>query len=342
MTNIYVDRRTVLKIGGISSALLVAPAVLTRRAQAAEFEYKLATTIIPDHPINQHARDAAAAILAESKGRVSIQVFPGYQLGSSTSIITQVRSGAVEFATLSGAVLSALVPSSTIYNVAFAFKDINQVFAALDGKMGDSIRADINKVGLHAMEKHWNLGFRQITTRSRAVTGPADLKDVKIRVAVAPLILSCFKALGAAPAPINFDELYTALQTGVVDGQENDLFQIRAGRIFEVQKYCALSNHIWDGYFTLVNGNVWKGLPEDLQQIVSRNLNAAAVRQRDDLQQKLVPAAEALKAAGIQFNEVDIQAFRTALSKAGFYTDWKEKFGKATWSLLEETSGPLT
>jgi tripartite ATP-independent transporter DctP family solute receptor len=336
-----VTRRHALKAAASGTLLLAAPAILTRRAQAADYEFKLATTIIPEHPINVHVRDAAAAILKESGGRVSIQVFPGYQLGSSAAMVSQLRSGAVEFCTLSGAVLSSLVPSSTIYNVAFAFETIDQVWAALDGKMGDYIRKDIEKAGIHALDKHWNLGFRLITTRSKPVKDPADLKGLKIRVAVAPLILSCFQMFGAAPAPINFDELYTALQTGVVDGQENDLFQIQAGRLFEVQKYCAKTNHIWDGYFTLVNSEMWKSLPEELQEIVARNINAAAVRERDDVQQRMQPSMQALEKAGLVFNDVDRPAFKEALSKAGFYKSWKEKFGPELWSLLEATTGPL-
>jgi tripartite ATP-independent transporter DctP family solute receptor len=339
--NIRITRRHALKGAASGALLLAAPAILTRRAQAADFEFKLATTILPEHPINTHARDAAAAILKESGGRVSIQVFPGYQLGSSSSMVSQVRSGAVEFCTLSGAVLSALVPSSTIYNTAFAFEDINQVWAALDGKMGDSIRGDIEKAGVHALKKQWNLGFRVITTRSRQIKTPADLKGLKIRVAVAPLILSCFQTLGAAPAPINFDELYTALQTGVVEGQENDLFQIQAGRLYEVQKYCANTQHIWDGYFTLVNGAIWKSLPEDLQEIVARNIDAAAVKERDDVQQRMASSKVIIEKAGIIFNDVDRASFKETLSKAGFYATWREKFGPDLWSLLEATTGPL-
>jgi len=334
------ERRRLLRVLG-RSAVLAAPAILARHAQAAEFTFKMATTIIPDQPLNARAMQAAAAILEETGGRVQIQVFPGYQLGSSTSVLSQLRGGAIEIATFSGSVLSTLVPLSTIYNVAFAFQDLDRVWTAMDGRLGDHIRAAIGRSGLHALDKHWNLGFRQITTSTRPVAAPADLRDMKLRVPVAPLFVSCFRALGAAPAPINFDELYTALQTKVVDGQENDLFQIQAARLYEVQRYCSTTNHIWDGYFTLVNGRVWRSLPSALQGVVAKHLDAAAVSQRQDLQERMEGSAQALRAAGIAFNEPDRDAFRTALGRAGFYAECKRSFGPEAWAILESSVGPL-
>ncbi len=96
-----------------------------------------------------------------------------------------------------------------------------------------------------------------------------------------------------------------------------------------------------DGYFTLVNGAVWKSLPENLQEIVARNIDAAAVKERDDVEQRMAPSRAAIEKAGTAFNDVDRAAFKEALSKAGFYKTWREKFGPDLWSLLEATTGPL-
>lgn len=337
-----ISRRRLLTHAAMTSAVFASPAILTRPAGAAEFSFKMATTIIPEHPINARAKEASAAILEQSGGRLSIEVFPGYQLGSSTSVLAQVRGGGIQFVTLSGAVLSTLIPISTIYNLAFAFKDYDQVWTAMDGKLGALVRREIGRIGIHALDKHWDLGFRQITTSTKPITGPDDLRNVKLRVPVAPLLLSCFKGLGAAATPINFDELYSALQTKLVDGQENDLIQVEAARLYEVQKYCSVTNHVWDGFFTLVNDKVWQDLPPELREITARNFNAAAERERADVLQKAGAVREALTQKGLIFNDPSQEPFRAKLRAAGFYKEWKSKFGDEAWSLLEGTVGSLT
>lgn len=333
------SRRQWLGLAG--AAGLASPALLTRPARAAEFSFKLATTIPADHPLNARVSQAAKAIAEQSGGRLQVEVFPGYVLGSSTSAFSQLRDGSLELITLSGSVLSTLVPVSTIYNTAYAFKNYDQVWQAMDGPLGDYLRKKIAAVGLHAFDKHWDLGFRQVTSESRPVKTPDDLRGMKIRVPVAPLFLACFKALGASPAAINFDELYTALQTKIVDGQENDLINIQAGKLFEVQKFCSMTGHIWDGYFTLANGQIFKSLPADLRAILESNINSAALAEREDIRQKTVVVRQQLETAGMTFVEPDRDAFREALKKAGFYADTRTKFGDEPWSMLEATVGKL-
>lgn len=334
-------RRAVLR-HAVAGTVIASPAILTRTARAAEFKFKLATTILPAQSLNTYAKQAAAAILKESQGRVSIQVFPGYELGSSTSVMSEVRDGSIEMATFSGAILASILPVSSIYNLAFIFKDYDQIWQTMDGKLGDYLRTQIQGIGLHALDKVWNLGFRQITTSTKQIKTPEDLKGVKIRVAVAPLILSCFKALGAAPAAINFNELFTALQTKVVEGEENDLFQIWKGNLYEVQKYCALTNHIWDGYYFFINGKTWNSLPGDVQTLIATKFNDAAVQQRQAVISSMGPAQTELAKNGLVFNNVDRDAFRSALREAGFYAQWKKAFGPTVWSLLEDSVGKLT
>ena len=325
---------------GVATAV-AGSALPIRFAHAAEFNFKLATTIPPEHPLNAHARNAAAAITEQTSGRVAIEVFPGYVLGSSTSALGLLRGGGIQMLTLSGSVLSTLVPAATIYNIAFAFKDYDQVWAAMDGALGDHVRAKVAAIGLQPIGKHWDLGFRHITTASKPIKTPEDLRDLKIRVPVAPLFVSCFKALGAAPTPINFDEVYSSLQTKLIDGQENDVIVTETAKLYEVQKYYALTGHIWDGYFTLVNGRSWQGLPEPLRQIVSKNFADAAVKEREEIRSRSDEVRKRLQAKGMVFNDVDRESFRNVLRKAGFYTEWKEKFGAETWAALEKATGPL-
>ena len=153
-------------------------------------------------------------------------------------MFSQVRSGALDFMSTSG-VNQTVVPVGGINAVAFAFDDYSKVWAAMDGDLGAYVRAQFEKAGLHVFEKVLDNGFRNITTGAKPINAPEDLKGLKIRVPGNQLWVTMFNALGAAPTPINFGELYAALQTRIVDGQENPLALISSSKLYEVQKYIA-------------------------------------------------------------------------------------------------------
>jgi tripartite ATP-independent transporter DctP family solute receptor len=322
---------------GAWATTLAAPAL----AQAAEFKLKFASNLPAVHPLNARAKEAADAIAKETGGRVEIQVFPNNQLGSDTDMLSQVRSGAIDFFTLSGLILSTLVPVASINGIGFALKNYEQVWAAMDGELGAYVRSAIGKAGLVAMDKIWDNGFRQITTSTRPIATPADLKGLKIRVPVSPLWTSMFKAFDASPASINFSEVYSALQTKIVEGEENPLAIIQTAKLYEVQKFCSQTNHMWDGFWFLANGKLWERLPKDLKEIVAKHVNAAALHERDDVRRLNNSVEVELKVKGMAFNTVDADAFRAALKKAHFYSDWKAKYGAEAWALLEKYSGKL-
>ncbi|MBS0327322.1 MAG: TRAP transporter substrate-binding protein [Proteobacteria bacterium] len=310
-------------------------------AQKAEFRYKYANNLPVSHPMNIRAKEMADAIRAETKGRVDIEVFPNNQLGSDTDMLSQLRSGAIEFFTLSGLILSTLVPATSITGIGFAFPDYATVWKALDGDLGAYVRAQIAKAGIVPMDKIWDNGFRQITSSTKPIDTAADLKDFKIRVPVSPLWTSMFKALGAAPASINFAEVYSALQTHIVDGQENPLAIIATAKLYEVQKYCSITNHMWDGFWFLANGAAWNRLPADLRTIVAKHVNAAGEAERADVEKLNASLQQELTGKGLVFNQAKTATFRDKLQKAGFYADWKGKYGNEAWDLLEKYSGKL-
>ena len=291
--------------------------------------------------MNIRALQMSQAILAETGGRVDIQVFSNGQLGSDTDVLGQLRSGGVEFFTLSGLILSTLVPAASISGVGFAFDGYDSVWKAMDGELGAHIRARIAHANLVAMERIWDNGFRQITSSTRPIAGPADLQGFKIRVPVSPLWTSMFKALDSAPASINFAEVYSSLQTKIVDGQENPLAIISTAKLYEVQKYCSLTNHMWDGFWFLANRRAWERLPPDLRDIVARHINAAGLRERDDVAELNAGLQKELAAKGLAFNTADTAAFRERLRKAGFYAEWKRKHGDQAWAILERSVGAL-
>ena len=326
----------------LGAATVLGCALPLRYAKAAEFTFKLGTNVPETHPLNIYLRKASAQIAEQTNGRFDLQLFPNNQLGGDSDMFSQLRSGALESFMLSGVnVLSTLIPSASIYGLGFAFKDYQALWSALDGKLGTHLRGQINKAGLMVMDRIWDNGFRQITTSTKPIKDPGDLQGFKIRVPVSALWTSLFKSLGAAPTAINFAEVYSALQTRIVDGQENPPAIISAAKLFEVQKYCSLTNHMWDGWWFLMNRRAWEPLPADIKETVARIVNAQCVAEREEVARQNTALKADLAAKGLIFNDVDPAPFREQLRKAGFYTEWRGKFGEEAWSILEESTGKL-
>ena len=335
-----ISRRQLIQASGAATVACVLPHRYAL-GQGAEFTYKYANNLPVTHPMNIRAKQMADAIRAETNGRVDIQIFPSNQLGSDTDTLSQLRSGGVEFFTLSGLILSTLVPAAAINGVGFAFPDYASVWRAMDGDLGAHVRAQIAKANLVAMDRIWDNGFRQMTTSTKPIASPEDLRGFKIRVPVSPMWTSMFKAFDSAPASINASEMYTALQTKVVDGQENPLAVISTFKLFEVQKYCSLTNHMWDGFWFLANRRAWERLPAPLRDIVARHINAAGVAQRADVAALNAGLQQELAAKGLTFNAPKTDAFRDKLRSAGYYAEWKAKFGDEAWTVLERYTGKL-
>lgn len=336
-----VSRRTILKATAAATILGGVGAPFVARAQQAEFSYKFANNLPDTHPLNVRAREMSAAIKTETNGRFDLQVFPNNQLGSDTDVLSQIRSGGVEFFTLSGLILATLVPAASINGIGFAFPDYPAVWKAMDGDLGAYVRGEITKANLVVMDKIWDNGFRQTTSSTRAINGPDDFKGFKIRVPVSPLWTSMFKAFDAAPASINFSEVYSALQTRIVEGQENPLALISTAKLYEVQKYCSLTNHMWDGFWFLANRRAWEKIPADVRDIVAKNINGAAVKERVDTEKLNTTVREELAGKGLLFNQPEVTPFRDKLRQAGFYSEWKGKYGDQAWALLEKSVGKL-
>jgi tripartite ATP-independent transporter DctP family solute receptor len=336
-SKIQITRRQLL--AGASALPLFS--IATRPAYAAEFNYKFATGQDPSHPVNKRAQEAIDRIRNATNGRLDIKLFPANQLGSDTDLLSQIRSGGVEFFNQASVVLSTLVPAAGIINTGFAFHGYDEVWKAMDGPLGTYVRAQIEKVGLLTMSKPWDNGFRQVTTSTKPIKTPEDLKGMKLRVPAAPMLSSLFTALGASPTPINFNEVYSALQTKLVEGQENPLAIIATARLYEVQKYCSLTNHVWDAYWILGNRKAFERLPKDIQEIVRRELDKAATDERADIAALNVSLRSDLAAKGVQVIEPDKRAFKEALAKGTFYKDLRAKFGDEAWKLLQGSVGVL-
>jgi tripartite ATP-independent transporter DctP family solute receptor len=332
-------RRRLLRQLSLAPAAGLAASLPRPARAAAEFPLKYANNLPLSHPLNIRAAEAAARVAKESEGRVEISIFPNNQLGGDTDMLAQVRSGGVDIFTPGTLIIATMAPISAVTAVGFAFSQYDQVWNAVDGKLGDRIRADFARIGFHTFKKMWDNGFRQTTTSNKPINSAEDLFGLKIRVPVSPMGISMFKSLGASPTSLQFSEVYPALQTKIVDAQENPLAIVQTAKLYEVQKYCSKTNHSWDGYHFVFNGRSWDALPDDLKAIIERAFNEAGMLQREDVAQLNGTLEADLAAKGMVLNKTAPDSFREQLQKSGFYKEWKTKFGDETWALLEESAG---
>jgi tripartite ATP-independent transporter DctP family solute receptor len=325
-----------------TAAALASIAIVRAPARAATWTYRYASNLTVDHPLNVSMRQCWNAVRDETGGRLDVKMFPNSQLGGDTAVLTQLRSGAVQFFTLDGGILQGVVPVAAIQGIGFAFKDSADAFRALDGALGDYVRKEINAKGLYVHPKMWENGMRQITSNTKPIRSAEDLANFTIRTPAGALWVDLFKSFGASPTPINFNETYTALQTKIVDGEENPYAIIDSAHLYEVQRYLSVTNHMWSAYHFLGNNTAWQALPADVRAIVERNLTKYALQQRVATAERNAWLADQLARRGMKINQAETESFRTRLQTSGFYRKWKTTFGQTGWDLLEANSGKLS
>jgi tripartite ATP-independent transporter DctP family solute receptor len=315
---------------------------MIRPARAAEFSLKYGHDLPAEHPINVRSVEAFARIKKATNGRVDIKSFPTSVLGSDPSMISQLRSGAIDSLAMPGAFLNQIAPLASIENLAYAYPNRETVFRAFDGDLGKVVRDDIqSRGGMVVLEKIWENGFRDITTSTKPIHNVNDLAGLKIRVSPGEIRVDTFKSLGAAPTPIALSELYTSLQTHIIDAQENPLLLIYQQKFFEVQKYVAMSDHIWSGYWTLFNQDVWNKMGKPLQDVIAREMAKSTLEARNDNVILNRSVRDKLARLGMKFNDVDKNSFRQKLIEAKYYERWRDKFGPKAWAALEKYANKL-
>ena len=331
-----IDRRYFL----LAASATVAMPHIAKTAEP-EFRLKFGNIVSADHPLNVFMGKARDRIVQETDGRVTIDLFPKNQLGSDADMLSQLRSGALELFAQTGVLMSTLVPVASINGVGFAYPNYGKVWESLDGKLGKHIRDSVSKADLVCMEKSWNHGFRQTTSSTRPILKPDDFNGFKIRVPPSPLWTSMFKAFGASPVSIPWAETYSAMQTKIADGLEQPLIGLLVDKMYEVQKYCSETNHMWDGFWVLSSQRVWDKVPASLREIIERNINDEALKQRAEVEFMNSNLRSQLQKLGLEFHSVNNEAFRQKLVSAGFYSEWQKRYGDEAWALLEETTGKL-
>jgi TRAP-type C4-dicarboxylate transport system substrate-binding protein len=248
--------------------------------------------------------------------------------------------GEVHFYTLMGGLLGAVAPAAEIQNVPFAFRSQADVFAAMDGPLGDLLGAALAPRGIHLVPRAcFENGFRHITTRGRAVRDAADLHGLRIRTPSGRIFVDFFESLGARPVAINLNRLHAALAQELVDAQENPLVMVEVNRLYEVQTHLSLTGHMWSGFNLLAHLETWRALPAEVRAVVDREAarHAALQRRETDAENRALVAR--LAGRGLVVNATDMAGFRARLGP--FYARWKREFGARAWQLLEDETGPL-
>ncbi len=293
-------------------------------ANAADFVFKLGHIADPENPYAKGAEKFAQLVKEKTGGKVEIQVFPSSQLGNQRDLVEGTQFGTIDFTMTSTAVLGNFLPQAAVFDLPFIFRDVQHAYKALD-TVGMEIAQKLQGMKLLA---YYENGVRHMTNSKHPIRKPEDMKGLKIRVMEQPIYIEMMKALGANPTPMAFGELFTALQQGVVDGQENPAAHIYTARFFEVQKYISLTGHTYSAEPMLVSLTAWNKLPKDLQEKVQAAANESRDWQRD-LCRKLEEGywTKIQESGKSEINrDVDKQAFADATR--GVWAMFEKKVGK--------------
>ncbi len=256
-----------------------------------------------DHPVSMGVKKFAEVVAAKSGGKLQVKEFPSNQLGTEQQQTSALQGGVQEMQSPATTSLVGIVKDYGVVDFPFTVSSHAQAFALLDGPLGKALFEKLPEKGLVGLA-YWDLGFRNVTNSKRPITKPEDLDGLKLRVIPNPVFLDTFKAFKANPVPMSFSELYTALETRTVDGQENPYSVILSNKFYEVQKYVSGTNHVYGTNIILVGKKFWDRLSPAEQKI----LQDAAIEARD-YQRKVSQAAAdkavgELTAKGMQFNDV--------------------------------------
>ena len=270
----------------ISSLLAAGALALTFPAAAQDaMKLKLGHVAPTDEPYHQAAEKFAELVNKNTGGAVQIQIFPNSLLGGQRELLEGLQLGSVDITLTTAAVLSSFLPKTQVIELPFMFRDREHVYKVVDGPLAKEIYDGDEKKKMKVIDT-WENGFRNITNNVRAIEKPEDMKGVKIRVMENKMYIEMFKALGANPTPMARGELFTGLQTKVVDGQENPLGQIYTSRFYEVQKYATLSGHTYSPEVVVFSLATWKKIPAKYQEEILK-ASAEAKKFNRDLSAKM-------------------------------------------------------
>jgi TRAP-type transport system periplasmic protein len=290
---------------------LAAVALLPAAAHAQALKLTLGHGAAVGNPRHEASVKFAEVLKAKTGGRIEVQVAPSAQLGDDAAMVTALRTGALDISANSQGAVANAVPEYAAFGMPFLFTSAASAFKLLDGPLGKELADKSAEKGLVLLGT-WDNGIRQMTNSKRAITKVEDMKGLKMRVPPDATLVDIMKSLGAESQQIKFAELYVALQQGVVDGQENPLVNIHASKLYEVQKFLALTNHQFQMTPFLMSKRSWDKLPDADKKAVQEAAAEATVLQRKLSQEADDRLLAELKAKGVQVTTPDKAAFAKA------------------------------
>ena len=285
------------------------------------------------HPQVMMIERVAADVKAKTNGRIDIQGFPNGQMGSSRDMIEAVSNGTQQIVTEGSANFGAWIPSISVTEAPFIWKNPAHLINALNGPLLEKYNEQLIKArGMRILGAVY-YGTRHLTTSNRPVKTVDDAKGLKVRVPENDVFKAMAESWGAKPTPMNFNELYLALKTGTVDGQENPLPTIKSGKFHEVQKYIILTGHIMTPRLVVVNDAFWQKIPAAYRKIVEDALKTHMAWADAEIQKQEVALLDEFKAAGVTIIEPDVESFRKA-TLAAVPPKFEAKWGKGTFDSI--------
>ncbi len=256
-----------------------------------------------DHPVSMGVKKFAELVAAKSGGKLQVKEFPSNQLGTEQQQTSALQGGVQEMQAPATTSLVGIAKDYGVVDFPFTVSSHAQAFALLDGPLGKALFEKLPEKGLIGLA-YWDLGFRNVTNSKRPIAKAEDLDGLKLRVIPNPVFLDTFKAFKANPVPMSFSELYTALETKTVDGQENPYSVILSNKFYEVQKYVSGTNHVYGTNIILVSKKFWDRLSPAEQKILQDAAIEARDYQRKVSQEAAAKAVGELTAKGMQYNDV--------------------------------------
>jgi C4-dicarboxylate-binding protein DctP len=262
----------------------VATAVLATSGLAAEYTLKFSHVVSPNTPKGKAADFFEKRLEELSGGKIDVQVYPSSQLYKDNAVLKALTLNSVQMAAPSFSKFGKIVPQLALFDLPFLFNDIDHLHRVQDSQVGKKLKGLVTEKGYVALS-FWDNGFKQLSSSEKPLIKPEDAEGQKFRIMSSKVLEAQFHAVGANPQMMPFSEVYSGLQQGVIDGQENTISNIYTKKFHEVQKYLTISNHGYLGYLVVVSKKFWESLPSDLRKDVAQAMIEATKKEREYAQE---------------------------------------------------------
>jgi tripartite ATP-independent transporter DctP family solute receptor len=299
----------------LAASWLLVPAGATHAQGIKERTLKFSFVLTPETPLGLGAAKFAEVIGKTGGVKLTVKLFPGGALGGDMAVISSLQGGTVDFTAVNAGLLYGLVKDYAVIDIPYLFNNEKEADAIVDGPIGKKLTDQLPAKGLIGLA-FWEYGFRNLSNSKRAVAKLEDIQGLKIRVVQAPIYIDLFNTLGANAVPLPLPELYNALEQKTVDGQENPTNVILLNRFGEVQKFVSLTKHIYNPLQLLMSKKTWDKMSPEERKVIQDAANEAKVYERKVAREQDAQAAEALRKAGVQVNEITPQELARMRDKA--------------------------